>query len=124
MKGSLLIAAAIVLQAGCSSPSDSGALDPRPDCTAEARAGIALTTVDSVSGQPIATAGIVSAQDGTYLEKAVGLPPRYFMAYERKGTYAVTVQIDGFQPWRMTNVVVPSDRCHVNTVTVTARLVR
>lgn len=120
MKMSPLLAATFLLQAGCSASS----LDASSSCTLEARAGITLTTIDSLSDQPIITAGTVSAQDGAYVEKAVGLAPRYWMAYERKGTYTVTVQVDGFQSWRATNVVVSANACHVNPVALTARLVR
>jgi len=118
----VLIGATALLQAACS--ATSGEPNGSSSCTLEARAGITLTTIDSLSGQPITTAGSVSAQDGSYIEKATGLPPQYWMAYERKGTYAVAVQVDGFQPWRATNVVVSANSCHVNAVTLTARLVR
>ena len=124
MRVSILLAAAVSLQAACSSSPDASAIDPLPDCTLNARYGITLTTLDSLSGQPITTRGVVTAQDAGYTENAVSLPPQYFMASERKGTYSISVQVDGFQLWRVTNVLVTADRCHVNTVAVTARLVR
>lgn len=96
-------------------------------CTLEARAGITLTAVDSLSGQPVVTTGTAGAQDGGYSEKAIaipGTPVRYSMAFERPGTYTVTLAVDGYQVWHATGVVVPRDACHVITAQLTARLVR
>jgi hypothetical protein len=93
----------------------------------EARPGITLTAFDSVGGQPLVTGGTVVAQDGSYSDKALavpGTPVSYSMAYERAGTYTVTVVVDGYQTWRTTGVVVQRDACHVITVRLTARLVR
>ena len=123
----LLLTAGVV--AGACSSGSNGIDRPGSDvvCTLEARAGITLTAVDSVSGQPIGTTGSAGAQDGGYSEKAIaisGTPVRYSMAFERPGTYAVTVAVDGYQAWRATGVVVPRDACHVITVQLTARLVR
>ena len=122
-----LLAAGLVAGA-CSSGSNS--IDrPGSDvvCTLEARPGITLTAFDSVGGQPLVTVGTVVAQDGSYSEKALsvpGSPVSYYMAYERGGTYAVTVVVEGYQTWRATGVVVQRDACHVITVRLTARLVR
>ena len=122
-----LLVAGLVAGA-CSSTSNS--ID-RPGsevvCTLEARAGINITAFDSVGGQPIGTIGTAIAQDGSYSEKAIGVPGtpvRYSMAYERAGTYTVTLAVDGYQSWRATGIVVRRDACHVIAVQLTARLVR
>jgi len=124
----LVLLAAGLVAGACSSGANS--IDrPGSDvvCTLEARAGINLTAFDSVSGLPLGTAGTAVAQDGSYSEKAIaipGTPVRYSMAFERPGTYVVTVAVDGYQSWRATGVVVQRDACHVTTVQLTARLVR
>lgn len=123
----LLLAAGVV--AGACSSGSNGIDRPGSDavCTLEARAGITLTAVDSLSGQPVVTTGTAGAQDGGYSEKAIaipGTPVRYSMAFERPGTYTVTLAVDGYQVWHATGVVVPRDACHVITAQLTARLVR
>jgi len=55
------------------------------------------------------------------LDPARGLTRR-FAAYERAGTYTVTLSQPGYLPWRASLVHVTRDECHVNTVTVTALL--
>ena len=118
-----LLAAGIV--AGACSAGSKGVDDVV--CTMEARPGINLTAIDSVGGQPISAAGVAVAEEGSYSDKAIalpGTPVRYSMAYERAGTYTVTVAVDGYQSWRATGVVVRRDVCHVITVQLTARLVR
>jgi hypothetical protein len=86
-------------------------------------AGIVVTTVDSVTGQPIQAMAEVVAKDGAYTDKAIGMPPQYYAAYERSGTYVVTVLLAGYQQWQMPNVVVRRGQCHVTTSQLTARLV-
>ncbi|MFN2382919.1 MAG: hypothetical protein ABR559_01490, partial [Gemmatimonadota bacterium] len=44
-------------------------------------------------------------------------------AFERPGTYAVTVRKPGYREWRVTGVSVTSDACHVRPVQLQARLV-
>ncbi|MEO5580406.1 MAG: PEGA domain-containing protein [Gemmatimonadaceae bacterium] len=44
------------------------------------------------------------------------------LAYERAGTYTVTVTKPGYREWRRTGVQVGRDECHVITVPLTARL--
>ena len=118
----------VLFASACTSGSNS--IDrPGSDvvCTLEARPGITLTAFDSVGGQPLGTAGTVVAQDGSYSDKALavpGTPVSYSMAYERAGTYTVTVVVDGYQTWRATGVVVRRDACHVISARLTARLVR
>jgi hypothetical protein len=111
--------------AACSSSHES-AVAPTvvaSGCTADFRPGIDLTTVDSLTAQPVLTAATVAAQDGQYADRVTSLPPHYYFAYERAGVYAVTVQVPGYQTWRRT-LVVTSGVCHVNTLEVAAQLSR
>jgi len=106
----------------------SRAVAPPPaqsfDCTAVSVAGIVLTTVDSVSDTPVLTTATVTVQDGAHTEPGLAAPPSYYAAYERPGTYLVTATVTGYRQWQAANVVVRSDQCHVQTVRLTARLVR
>ena len=46
------------------------------------------------------------------------------LAYEREGTYAVTVSKSGYKAWTASGVRVIRDGCHVRTVKLNARLQR
>lgn len=121
-------AVAILFSSACGSVNDPG---DGLVCTTEARAAISLTVVDSLTGQPAAFTGLFArAVDGTYVDSA-----SFFtspgsgavstgLAYERKGTYTVTVGAAGYQNWVKTGVNVTAGECHVNGVVLTARLVR
>ncbi len=101
-------------------------------CTAEARAAISLTVVDSLTGQPTAFTGLFArAVDGTYTDSTTSFFTNtgngYVgagLAYERKGTYTVTVRASGYQDWIKTGVNVTAGECHVNGAVLTARLVK
>lgn len=57
--------------------------------------------------------------------RAPGMPTAAMavpVAYERAGTYEVTVELAGNRPSRCIGVRVTSDECHVRTVHVTALL--
>jgi hypothetical protein len=112
------------LATACSSERGSNPAEVLPDCTLSALPGIEVTVQDSLTAQPVLTVGTVMVEDAPYVERAVSLPPRYFGAYERAGTYAVSVDVPGYQTWRVGGVRVSSDRCHVITVPLTARLIR
>jgi len=43
-------------------------------------------------------------------------------AYERPGTYAVTVERQRYKQWRLAGVVVAAGSCHVETVNLVALL--
>ena len=49
---------------------------------------------------------------------------RAALAFERAGTYAVTVHADGYKDWSKTGVVVTKDVCHVIGVALSARMVK
>jgi len=97
-------------------------------CTMDARAGINLTMVDSVSGAAPSGPGAMRLKvtDGAYGDslRTVTLIAGWGAAFERAGTYTATVDADGYLPWRKDGIVVARGLCHVRPVSVTARLVR
>jgi hypothetical protein len=120
--GWLLVVLTLCVACGAAS-ADASPTDPVA-CTLNAVAGIVVTTVDSTTGQPVQAVAQVIAQDGAYIDKAIALPPQYYAAYERPGTYVVSVALAGYQLWQMPNVVVRRGQCHVTSAQLTARLVR
>ena len=101
-------------------------------CTLSAAAGINLTIVDSLTGQPVALTGLwARAREGSYVDSTIAAftdpqsgAVRMAMVYERRGTYAVTVHANGFQDWNKNGVVVTGDVCHVIGVPLTARMAK
>jgi hypothetical protein len=97
-------------------------------CTAEARAGLTLTLQDSATGQPLAGSGSMRlrATSVAYADSVTApfLMSSWTTAWERPGTYAVTADVDGYQPWRRDNVEVSHGICHVRTAVVLAKLQR
>jgi hypothetical protein len=98
-------------------------------CTADARPALSVSVVDSVTGAVDFTNVRAIARDGEFADTVfqATLPGPIFvnalpLAYERAGTYAVTVTADGYLPWTRSGIEVDSDPCHVLTVPVTARL--
>lgn len=110
----LLAVVAVVLVGGC------GVLDPII-CTTEARPGLRVAVVDSVTGDTIPEATVV-AEEGAYQETLNLYGGVAHGAYERAGTYRVDVTAAGYEPWSREGVQVTEDECHVRTVDITARL--
>jgi hypothetical protein len=118
-----LVAACPVLLAACGAGSILG----DKVCTTEARAGITVTVVDSVTGALAGRGSTIVAREGTFTDvvsntfTSQGDGP-YGLVYERAGVYTVSVQQSGYVPWLKNNVQVTAGECHVNGTTVTARL--
>jgi hypothetical protein len=123
MKSAWLLTVLTLCVACGGASEDASTTDPIA-CTLNAVAGIVVTTVDSATGQPVQAVAQVIVQDGAYTDKAIALPPQYYAAYERPGTYLVSVSLAGYQLWQMPNVVVRRGQCHVTSAQLTARLVR
>jgi hypothetical protein len=87
-------------------------------CTAEMLAGLNVVVRDSVTGTPAAVGATLRAISGTWRDSVV-VPASWVgyvgwaTAWERAGTYTVTVDRDGYLPWRRDSIVVPRDLCHV-----------
>jgi hypothetical protein len=101
-------------------------------CTEEARPALMVGLADSLSGATTGFTGVtILATDGAYADSVV--MPVYpgdpyngpvALAYERRGTYTVSVRATGYATWMKSGVVVTGDQCHVTTASLTARLAR
>lgn len=96
--------------------------------TADMRPGLVLVLEDSLSGQPLAGAGSmrlrVTSPAFTDSLIAPTLTAGWGTAWERSGTYSVTADVDGYQPWRRDGIEVSHGICHVITRRVAAKLQR
>jgi hypothetical protein len=101
-------------------------------CTAVAVAGINVQVLDDATGLGLSFNNLwARARDGNFTDSsmvaftiAANAPRVFGLAYERAGTYEVTVRASGYREWKQSNVVVTSDQCHVVPVRLTARLER
>ena len=85
-------------------------------CTLEVRAGlnvtVSLDAMSSITGEGV----MVVATDGTYSETLEYVDinnPVFSGAYERQGTYIITVSKDGYQTYTSAPITVTADVCHV-----------
>jgi hypothetical protein len=119
------LASLLVGVSGCNDPVGAIA------CTSEARQAINVFVRDAVSDAPIASGATLVLRDGTFADSVTSpfgdpsnnqasLSP--LNSFERAGTYAVTVRRANYVQWDTTGVRVTEGVCHVNTVTLTARL--
>lgn len=92
-------------------------------CTEEARPAITVEIRDSVSLAPAATGAVAIARDGPYADTLRAFSTLSASgAYERPGTYTVTVAKSGYQDWTATGVRAADLGCHVETVILQTRL--
>lgn len=109
---------AILLLLICfSCSSDDSINGDRVICTTELVAGIKIT-VNGPTDQFSVEGVVVKVQDGDYIEtlESFGDTNDFFGAYERKGSYTITVTKQGFQTYTSVNpVIVEADLCHVIT---------
>jgi len=115
---------ALLLVSACGGSDDDPVV-----CTASLEAGIRIHVTDSASGNPISCGARAVVTAGTYSEAVDNLSSpgcldtaMLLAAFERPGTYAVTVSKAGYLDFAINDVVVTAGVCHVNTVTVEARL--
>ncbi|HEY9225636.1 MAG TPA: hypothetical protein VIP11_03245 [Gemmatimonadaceae bacterium] len=118
---SYLLFGLTALVAGCDGSSDAIA---GPNCADVGVPAITLIALDARSRQTITSRALVIARDGPYADTAdgVGSPPLYVMAYNRPGTYSVTLELAGYEPWRIDGVVAPRGQCNVMLVPLAALL--
>jgi hypothetical protein len=98
-------------------------------CTLEVRPGVAVYVKDSLTSAGVASGASLVVREGSYKDSVATPDSRpdlddspLFAAGERAGTYQVTVLKPGYAAWLKSNVRVTSNRCHVNTVNLTALL--
>ncbi len=95
-------------------------------CTQEAKAGLNITVKDAVTDELLSMGVTVIAQDGSYTETLEQFPneevPVFIGAWERVGTYVVTVSKAGYQTFTSEPIVVTADVCHVIPQQVTVEL--
>ncbi|MBW7935478.1 MAG: hypothetical protein H3C62_18100 [Gemmatimonadaceae bacterium] len=127
--GGLVLTATAQSRAGVAPPrtlSASGRLNIA--CTAVAIAGITVQLQDSLSGAAPTGPGPTKFKTwgASYADSLVfpGLLTPWSTAWERRGTFSVTVEAEGFLPWRRDSITVTGGVCHVYPVTVIARLQR
>lgn len=114
--------------------ADSVRVAVRVICTTEARPGVTIAVQDSLTGSkgPFSAVAFVAREGTTYRDSTLvatvpaqvtGLAFLVGLAYERAGTYEVSVKATNYKLWSRSGVVVSKDACHAITVNVTARLV-
>lgn len=131
-KSLTVVAAAFLVGCGAAETVSAPADELDLLCTGVIQAGIVVEVVDARTGAPAARGAVGAVRDGAFIDSlrpAVtrGTPPADTLlslqgAFERPGSYEVTIAREGFRPWSQSGVVVSRGVCHVNTVTVTARL--
>jgi hypothetical protein len=92
-------------------------------CTTEVKAGLNVSVhlAESSSSIPISDGVTVVATDGNYSETLQFFDPQnpiFYGAYERPGTYTITVTKAGRQTYVSQPIVVTEDICHVIPQTV------
>ena len=92
-------------------------------CTTEVKAGLNVSVhlAESSSSIPISDGVTVVATNGNYSETLQFFDPQnpiFYGAYERAGTYTITVTKAGRQTYVSQPIVVTRDICHVIPQTV------
>ncbi len=85
-------------------------------CTLEARAGLNITVKYAVTNQILSNGITVIAKDGIYTETLEFFNvnnPVFSGAWERQGTYIVTVSGAGYLTYVSNAITLTSDECHV-----------
>lgn len=98
--------------------------DNQINCTQEARAGLNVTVEDAVTHLVLTEDVVVVATDGAYSEMLELIPGSdvFSGAWERQGTYVLTVTKSGYQTYTSETITVGVDVCHVIPQSVTVQL--
>jgi len=86
------------------------------NCTEEARAGLNVFVIDSITQEHLIEEVLVIAKDGSYIDTLMyidGIPPSYAGAWERKGTYQIIAEKEGYNTYMKSSIIVEADECHV-----------
>lgn len=84
------------------------------DCVAVPSPGIHATIVDATTGQSPTVPVLMRIEEGSYVEEVreatrYGGSSKYQGAYQREGTYRVTVTAAGYQAFQLNNVRVRAE---------------
>ncbi len=117
----------ISISIGCTgSSSEEPTLAYPAECTMQLVPGITIQVFDASTEDPIACDAHVVLEDGDYMEEIDATVESYGDddcvddgtfegAYERAGTYNITVTKEGYIDWHAQNIELTEDICHVNT---------
>ncbi len=111
----LVIIISLIMFVACNSDDDKTE-DPI-FCTEEARAGLEVTVRDGIGGAFLTEGVTVVAQDNDYketLENFTGAN-NFVGAFERAGTYIITISKNGYADKTSEPIIVGEDICHVIT---------
>ncbi|RZJ72391.1 carboxypeptidase-like regulatory domain-containing protein [Flavobacterium sp.] len=110
----------LLMAATCEDNDDNAFLDD--NCTEEAVAGLNVQVKDAATGEFLSDV-VITAQDGAYGEilelVPASNPATYVGAWERTGTYVLTIQKDGYQSFISNGFQVTENVCHVNPQNLT-----
>ncbi|WP_103864939.1 hypothetical protein [Aquimarina sp. I32.4] len=106
----------ILLIIGASCGNDDDTENPVL-CTEEARLGLEIVIKDVESGAVLTEGITVMASDGQYSETLENVKGTnlFIGAYERKGTYVISISKTGYISIVSDPVIVTEDICHVIT---------
>jgi len=116
----LLVFAPLLMATSCDDDNDQIV------CTQEVKAGLAVTVSLGSMSSIIAEGVTITATDGSYTEALSVLNEvdrMFFGAWERPGTYILTVSKEGYQTYTSAPITVTADQCHVITELVHVALV-
>ena len=92
-------------------------------CTEEARAGINVTITDALSGNALTAGSTLTIREGDYVERSTeAFGNTIAGAWERSGTYEVSIAREGYHTWMQSGLVVNEDDCHVIPVNLDVAL--
>lgn len=119
----------VVLVSACSEHSDQHVM-PGFFCTENLLAGVTVEVRDASTAAPAACGVTGEIREGDFVEplgdsgSCATHPDLAYLsgAYERPGTYRVSISKPGYKEWVRDGVVVTADACHVRTAFLSANL--
>lgn len=111
MKKTAIVAILILLFFSCKTDNDSGI-----PCTEDPIAALNITLIDASTEEIISKNVEVVASDGDYtetLELVGGVTPVFVGAWERPGTYILSVSAQGYLPYTSDEITTTANECHV-----------
>lgn len=101
----------LTLLFSCKTDNDSGI-----PCTEDPVAALNITLIDATTELIVSENVEVIATDGDYtetLELVGGVTPVFVGAWERPGTYVLSVSAQGYVPHTSDEITTTADECHV-----------